>query len=151
MGRRSLVEKADIALAALAQAQGANGSLVAANKSSTVNGSAFTTQATVNFAAPSTTLTNGKSFRVSGAISGLASAVDLTATVTLQRNGVNITNSIPAIISAGHVTANLFASLEVIDINPPAGALIYSINLVMGSGTVTVAIDQANITFSETN
>jgi hypothetical protein len=145
-----MVQKSEMALGAIAQAQGANGILVADNESSTVNGSAFTGVGTVNFAAPATALTTGKRFNVSGAISGLASSVDLTATVTLQRDGVNISNSIPAIVSAGHTTANVFASLAVID-TPPPGSHIYSINLVMGSGTITVGVDQANITFAERN
>lgn len=150
MGRRSVVQKSELSLAQLAQSQGANSLGVAANESSTVNGASFMGVSTVNFAAPSTALTTGKRFNVSGAISGLASAVDLTATITLQRDGVNISNSIPAIVSAGHTTANVFASLAVID-TPPAGNHVYSINLVMASGTITVGVDQANITFSERN
>jgi hypothetical protein len=150
VGQRSIIEKTALYLAEQAQAQSANGSVVAANESSTVNGAPFTAVGTVNFAAPTTALTTGKRFNVSGAISGLASAVDLTATVTLQRDGVNISNSIPAIVSAGHTTANVFASLSVID-TPPPGNHTYSINLIMASGTITVGVDQVNITFSERN
>ena len=150
MGRRSIVSKADLSLAQLAQSQGANGTVVAANESSTVNGAAFTSVGTVNFASPTTALTTGKRFNVSGAISGLASSIDLVATVTLQRDGVNISNSATLVVSAGHATADLAASLSVID-TPPAGNHTYSINLVMASGTITVPPGQANITFSERN
>ena len=150
MGRRSIVQKSELSLASLAQAQGANGLALAANFSSTVNGAAFTGVGTANFASPSISLTTGKRFRVSGAIYGTASAVDLTGTVTLQRDGVNISNSATAVVSAGHVTANIGTSLAVID-TPPAGAHTYAIQIVMGSGTVTVPIAQANITVQESN
>lgn len=150
MGRRSLVQKSELTLAALAQAQGANGTTVADNESSTVNGAAFTGVAAANFAAPSMSLTTGKRFNVSGAISGTVSAVDVVCTVTLQRDGVNISNSALLVIPAGHVTADVAGSLAVID-TPSAGAHVYSINIIPASGTITVPIGQANITVSERN
>lgn len=150
MGRRSLVEKGDIALVALAQAQSANGTAVADNFSSTVNGAAFTGVASANFAAPAISLTTGKRFNVSGAISGTVSAVDVVCTVTLQRDGVNISNSALLVVAAGHVTAVVAESLSVID-TPSAGSHVYSINIIPASGTITVPIGQANITVSERN
>ncbi len=151
MGRRTLVQKGDAALLALAEATAVNSATAAANQSSTVNGAAFTGVATVNFSAPPITHTTGKRFLVSACISGLASAVDLTATVTLQEGGVNISNSATMVISAGHVTANMDCSLFCFDETIDVGPVTYSVNLVMASGTITVGVGQVNITVQELN
>ena len=150
MGRRTTVEKTAFFLAEQAVAASGNGSVVAANESSTVNGSAFTAVATANFPAPAVALTTGKRFRITASFSGTASAVDLVATVTLQRDGVNISNSATMVISAGHVTAAMACSLTVID-TPTSGSHTYSLNVVMASGTITIPIAQANITVEEKN
>jgi hypothetical protein len=151
VSRRSIiVQQTAFYLAEQAQAQSANSSSVAANESSTVNGAAFTAVASANFAAPAISLTTGKRFRVSANFSGTASAVDLLATVTLQRDGVNISNSATMVVSAGHATAAIFCALSVID-TPSAGSHTYSINIVMASGTITIPVNQINITVEEKN
>jgi len=152
VGRRSIVQKAELSLAAMAQAQGANSAAIGANGSSTVNGAAFTAQATVNFAAPAIKLTTGKRFRIAASISGTASAVDLLCTVTLQRDGVNISQSPTMVSSAGHATAAIAVALTmVLDAPPDGNNHTYSINLVMASGTITVPIAEAGITVQESN
>lgn len=151
MGRRSIIQKSEISLAQLAQSAGANGATIAANQSANINPTQLGPAATVSFAAPAITLTTGKRFRISVSISGLASALDLTGTVTILKNGSAFAGSPNYVTAAGHATADIAGGFTWMDENPGASAVTYSVQLAMGSGTVTVPVGQASIVVEERN
>lgn len=88
---------------------------------------------------------------VMATIAGLESAVDLTATATLLRDGAPVAGAPTQVVSAGHVTADAWAALAWI-VGPAVLGVghTYGIQLDAGAGnTMTVAPAQANVIVEE--